>query len=169
MHDEIQTPDTPEPDISAPAATCKEDLPVAEPDAATGSDAVPADKYAMAATVAIIDACWEANEPRMASYLIKNNYTLNAARARIMQAAEVRNICKIAKAPELADALVQAGTTPDEAKIATWNYLVERDEKTPIDSTPPPARPKAVRRADFKKMPPAEQRALILSGAQLID
>ena len=70
---------------------------------------------------------------------------------------------------ELADALIQAGTTPLEAKMATWDYLVERDEKTPIDSTPPPARPKAVRRAEFKKMSPTEQRALILSGAQLID
>jgi hypothetical protein len=70
---------------------------------------------------------------------------------------------------ELADALIQAGTTPDAAKIATWNYLVERDEKTPIDSTPPPARPKAVRRAEFNALSPRQQHETVLAGIRIID
>jgi len=89
--------------------------------------------------------------------------------ARLADARAVRNICKIAKTPELADALIQEGTTPDAAKIATWNYLVERDEKTVIDGTPPPDRPKAIRRADFNALNPSQQRETALAGIRIID
>jgi len=81
----------------------------------------------------------------------------------------VRNICKIAKTPELADALIQDGTTPDAAKLATWNYLVDRDERTVIDGTPPPDRPKTIRLAEFNAKSPAEQRQIALSDIRIIE
>jgi ATP-dependent Clp protease protease subunit len=164
MTDESQTPALPEQDITTPAAvdpdgsTVKESLTVAEPDAPE-----------TLTPVAIYDLCRAEQETALARVLLESPHTLAQVQARLAAAREVRNICRIAKTPELADALIQAGTTPDQAKIATWNYLVERDEKTPIDSTPPPARPKSIRRADFNALSPRQQHETVLAGIRIID
>jgi ATP-dependent Clp protease protease subunit len=120
--------------------------------------------------VAIYDLCRAEKEPALARVLLQSPHTLLQVKERLCDARAVRNICKIARVPEeLADALIQEGAGAAAAKLATWDYLVERDEKTVIDGTPPPDRPKAIRRADFNALNPSQQRETALAGIRIID
>jgi ATP-dependent protease ClpP protease subunit len=119
--------------------------------------------------VAIYDLCRAEKETHLARVLLQSPHTLAQVKARLADARAVRNICKIAKTPELADALIQDGTTPDAAKLATWNYLVDRDERTVIDGTPPPPKVLRMTRLQFDRLTPQDAADFISAGGRVTD
>jgi ATP-dependent Clp protease, protease subunit len=91
--------------------------------------------------VIISQLCLTASEPALIPALLKAAQTEASVRHALATAQTVRQICAMAKAPELADGLIATGASPDQAKLITWNALVARAEASPVDNTPPAAIP----------------------------
>lgn len=87
--------------------------------------------------VSIARLCNAARESGLTPLLLATPHTEAQVHARLAQAQAVRKICAIAKTPELTDALITAGATEDQAKLASWDALVARSEASPVDNTPP--------------------------------
>ncbi|HOX59650.1 MAG TPA: S49 family peptidase [Verrucomicrobiota bacterium] len=121
------------------------------------------------APVAVSELCLQANEPGLIPLLLKTPQTPADVEARIAQAKAVRQICALAHQPALAEGLIAAGSSADDAKLITWNALVARDEAAPIQTTPPVSTARALTRAQFDALTPTQRRDALASGVRLID
>jgi len=83
--------------------------------------------------------CLAAGEAGLIPILLAMQVTEDDVKARIARATAVRQICAIAKQPELAAGLIANDADETAAKSATWAALVARDEAAPVDTAPPAA------------------------------
>ena len=117
--------------------------------------------------VTLSEMCLAAGEPDLIPLLLQTPHTPEQVQARIAQAREIRKICALAKLPDIADRMIAAGATPDDAKLETWSALVRRSESAPVDNTPPPAN--ALTRAAFEAMSPAQRGYALRAGRRIVD
>jgi ATP-dependent protease ClpP protease subunit len=115
---EIETPDIV---VDAP-------VPPPVPDAARYLDGVSTSRL-----------CLAAGEAGLIPILLAMQVTEDDVKSRVARAAAVRQICAVAKQPELAAGLIANDADEDAAKAATWAALVARDEAAPVDTSPPAA------------------------------
>ncbi len=88
--------------------------------------------------VALARLCLAKNEPGLTPVLLATPHTEAQVAARLAQAASIRTLCAAVRLSDQADALIAAGKTTDQAKLALWDVLALRDQAMPnIDSTPP--------------------------------
>lgn len=88
--------------------------------------------------VALARMCLAKNEPGLTPVLLATPHTEAQVAARLAQAASIRTLCAAVRLSDQADALIAAGKTTDQAKLALWDVLALRDQAMPnIDSTPP--------------------------------
>lgn len=88
--------------------------------------------------VALARMCLAKNEPGLTPILLATPHTETQVTARLEQAASIRTLCAAVRLSDQADALIAAGKTTDQAKLALWDVLAMRDQAMPtIDSTPP--------------------------------
>jgi len=88
--------------------------------------------------VALARMCIAKNEPGLTPILLATPHTEAQVTARLEQAAAIRTLCAAVRLSDQADALIAAGKTTDQAKLALWDVLAIRDQAMPaIDSTPP--------------------------------
>lgn len=88
--------------------------------------------------VALARMCLAKNEPGLTPVLLATPHTEAQVAARLAQAASIRTLCAAVRLSDQADALISAGKTTDQAKLALWDVLAIRDQAMPnIDSTPP--------------------------------
>ena len=113
-----ETPDTP--DVPIP--------PSPVPEAARYLDGVTTSRL-----------CLAAGEPGLIPILLAMQVTEDDVKSRVARAAAVRQICAVAKQPELAAGLIANDADETVAKAATWAALVARDEAAPVDTAPPAA------------------------------
>lgn len=83
--------------------------------------------------------CLAAGEPGLIPILLAMQVTEDDVKSRVARAAAVRQICAVAKQPELAAGLIANDADETAAKAATWAALVARDEAAPVDTAPPAA------------------------------
>lgn len=83
--------------------------------------------------------CLAGGEPGLIPILLAMPVTEEDIKSRLARAAEVRQICAVAKQPELAAGLIAHDADETAAKAATWAALVARDEAAPVDTAPPAA------------------------------
>lgn len=89
-------------------------------------------------SVAIARMCIAKNEPGLMPILLATPHTEAQVTARLEQATAIRTLCAAVRLSDQADALIAAGKTTDQAKLALWDVLAMRDQAMPtIDSTPP--------------------------------
>ncbi len=113
-----ETPETPAPEVAAPAV---------EP--------APVENRALDA-VSIARLCNKAGESLLTPLLLAEPFTEEQVKARLEQAGKVRQVCALARVPELAAELIANGADEKAAMLATWNVLVSRSEASPVDATP---------------------------------
>lgn len=88
--------------------------------------------------VALARMCNSAQEPGLTPILLATPHTEAQVAARLAQAAAIRTLCAAVRLSDQADALIAAGKTTDQAKLALWDVLALRDQAMPnIDPTPP--------------------------------
>lgn len=88
--------------------------------------------------VALARMCLAKNEPGLTPVLLATPHTEAQVTARLEQAASIRTLCAAVRLSDQADALIAAGKTTDQAKLALWDVLALRDQAMPtIDPTPP--------------------------------
>lgn len=88
--------------------------------------------------VAIARMCLAKSEPGLTPVLLATPHTETQVTARLEQAASIRSLCAAVRLSDQADALIVAGKTTDQAKLALWDVLALRDQAMPtIDPTPP--------------------------------
>lgn len=88
--------------------------------------------------VALARMCLAKNEPGLTPVLLATPHTEAQVTARLEQATAIRSLCAAVRLSDQADALIVAGKTTDQAKLALWDVLALRDQAMPtIDSTPP--------------------------------
>lgn len=80
-------------------------------------------------------------EPGLTPLLLATPHTEAQVKARLAQAAVIRQICAQARQPELADRLIAEDADEQTAKAACWEGLVARAEASPVDNAPPAAIP----------------------------
>lgn len=80
-------------------------------------------------------------EPGLTPLLLATPHTEAQVKARLAQAAIIRQICAHARQPELADRLIAENADEQTAKAACWEGLVARSEASPVDNAPPAAIP----------------------------
>lgn len=120
-------------DASAPEAPPSEAPPSEAPPAA-----IPGPEAARPLEpVAIARMCAAAQEHGLTPILLAAPHTEAQVTTRLEQAREVRKICAAVRLPDRAAALIAAGATPDQTKLALWDDLVARDQATPVDSARP--------------------------------
>lgn len=130
-------------------------------------DAPPPAADALAA-LAIVQLCHAADESVLIELALKTPHTREQLDAKIKQAKAVRTICATAGAPELADGLILHDATETDAMAATWQAMVAKSEKNPVDATPPTHK-ETLSRAAFAALPPAKGREFIVAGGKVID
>lgn len=119
--------------------------------------------------IAIVQGCTAAGMPQgLAASILKTPHTAEQFEARIATAKAVRAVCETSRLPELADGLIVAGATEQDAIRAAWQALVARSEQNPVDATQP-APATTLTRAAFAALGPARQREFIVSGGKVID
>lgn len=118
--------------------------------------------------LAIVQQCNAAGEPRVAELALKTPHTQAQLNQRLAQAATVRKVCARAHLSDLADGLIAHGADEEAAKMATWEALVQRDERAPVDNAPPP-RGMTLNRAALNNMPPQARVDFFRAGGQLVD
>jgi ATP-dependent protease ClpP protease subunit len=114
-----ETPVTPEPEVADP--------PAVEP---TPVENRPLD------AVSIARLCNKAGEPLLTPLMLAEPLTEAQVKARLEQAGKVRQVCALARVPEMAADLIASGADEKAAMLATWNALVARSEASPVDGTP---------------------------------
>lgn len=77
------------------------------------------------------------NEPGLTPLLLATPHTEEQVKARLANAALIRQICAHARQPELADRLIAEDADEKTAKAACWEGLVARSEASPVDNAPP--------------------------------
>ena len=88
--------------------------------------------------VAIARMCLAKNEPGLTPILLATPHTEAQVTARLEQAASIRSLCVAVRLSDQADALIAAGKTTDQAKLALWDAGLARSKAMPtIDPTPP--------------------------------
>jgi ATP-dependent protease ClpP protease subunit len=88
--------------------------------------------------VALARMCLAKNEPGLTPVLLATPHTEAQVTARLEQATAIRSLCAAVRLSDQADALIAAGKTTDQAKLALWDVLALRDQAMPtIDPTPP--------------------------------
>lgn len=88
--------------------------------------------------VALARMCLAKNEPGLTPVLLATPHTEAQVTARLEQATAIRSLCAAVRLSDQADALIVAGKTTDQAKLALWDVLALRDQAMPtIDPTPP--------------------------------
>lgn len=126
---------------AAMADPVPETLPVADPPPTVPSPEPPppADPVERPMEpVALARMCIAKNEPGLTPILLATPHTEAQVTARLEQAAAIRTLCAAVRLSDQADALIAAGKTTDQAKLALWDVLAIRDQAMPaIDSTPP--------------------------------
>lgn len=152
MTDETMPPNTPDvPETPATPEPAAPETPV--PDALN--------------PVTLSQMCIKGGEPDLIPLLLQTLHTPEQVQARIDQAGEIRQICALAKMPQLADGLIASGASPEQAKLVTWDALVARSDATPIDSAAPER--KTLNRAAFNNLNPQARADFIRAGGQLTD
>ena len=111
----------------------------------------------------------DGKEPQLIPLLINARLTAEQAQARLTQAREIRKICALARQPDLADLLIAADATPDDAKLETWNALVRRSESAPVDNTPPLQPAGNLTRAAFEAMTTEQRGYALRAGRRIVD
>lgn len=81
--------------------------------------------------------CLRAEEPLVLKALSGQAVTELDLKDRIERAKTVRKVCARAHLSDLADGLIMQGADEEVAKRATWEALVQRDERAPVDNAPP--------------------------------
>lgn len=126
---------------AAMADPVPETLPVADPPPTVPSPEPPppADPVERPMEpVALARMCIAKNEPGLTPVLLATPHTEAQVTARLEQAASIRTLCAAVRLSDQADALIAAGKTTDQAKLALWDVLALRDQAMPtIDPTPP--------------------------------
>lgn len=136
------------------------DTPDAEP--AVESPPAPLDP------VIVSQLCLSAKEPDLIPQLLKSGIQTEAGVQCAIRAAQtIREICAVAKTPQLSDGLIASGASPEQAKLVTWDALVARSEATPIDSAAPDRQ--TLTRAAFNNLNPQARAVFVRSGGQLTD
>lgn len=98
---------------------------------------LPATRYLDGVTTSRL--CLAAGEAGLIPILLAMQVTEDDVKSRVARAAAVRQICAVAKQPELAAGLIANDADETAAKAATWAALVARDEAAPVDTAPPAA------------------------------
>jgi len=121
--------------------------------------------------VAIVKACNAAGEPRLAEHLLAQPALTEAAlQEAVATAKSIRAICKVATAPAaFADALIAAGTSVADAKLAVWDILVKQAAKQPIDATTPQRTGNRMNRAAFDALTPVEKRDFMRNSGTITE
>ncbi|MCO5763760.1 MAG: Clp protease ClpP [Chromatiaceae bacterium] len=112
----------PEPEAAAPAVE------------APAVEAAPVESRLDAVSIARL--CNKAGEPLLTPLLLAEPFTEAQVKARLEQAGKVRQICALARVPDMAADLIASGADEKAAMLATWNALVARSEANPVDGTP---------------------------------
>ncbi len=147
LADYIETPDqaivrlTPKGSTSQSRKTSMSTVPEETPDTpnvpAPPLPAPEATRYLDGVTTSRL--CLAAGEPGLIPILLAMQVTEDDVKSRVARAAAVRQICAVAKQPELAAGLIANDADETAAKAATWAALVARDEAAPVDTAPPAA------------------------------
>lgn len=118
--------------------------------------------------VLVSQLCLSAKEPDLIPQLLKAGIQTEAGVRNALAAAKaVRDICALAKMPQLADGLIASGASPEQAKLVTWDAMVARSEATPIDSAAPDRQ--TLTRAAFNNLNPQARAVFVRAGGQLTD
>jgi signal peptide peptidase SppA len=157
-----------EPEIVADLEDRIPDPSPAEPETAPPAAAIAPPAPAALSAMAIVQACNAAGESRLAELVLQTPHTAEQLRTRIDQAKSVRAVCATAGLPDLADGLIAHGADESAAKLATWEALAARTEKTPIDATQPVAKQR-INRAEFESLSPVKRRDFVQSGGQITE
>lgn len=106
-------------------------------------DAAAIEAAALARVNGIMDLCNAAGEPAMAAALIREGLTVDAARARVEGAREIRAaVTRAAKLsplidPKVADAYIASGATVEKVRADLFDKMASAQETRPTNSTLP--------------------------------
>lgn len=118
--------------------------------------------------VIVSQLCLAAQEPDLIPLLLKVRVTTETGvKTALASAKAIREICAVAKTPELADGLIASGSSPEQAKLVTWDTLVARSEQQPIDNAAPER--KTLTRARFESLTPQARAEFIRAGGRVND
>jgi ATP-dependent protease ClpP protease subunit len=120
---EVEQPPAPEPD------------PAPEPE----PDPVPSTPAASELAAQLAADCAAAGLSNSVSYLIKASAlaSAEAVQAHFNRAKDVRAACLVAKLPDDAQALIEAGLTGEQAKAKLFEKLANKSGQVEIDNLPP--------------------------------
>lgn len=120
---EVEQPPAPEPG------------PTPEPE----PDPVPATPEAAELAAKLAEDCAQAGLSNCVSYLIKASAlaSADAVQAHFNRAKEVRAACLVAKQPDQAQALIEAGLTGEQAKAKLFEKLAANSGQVEISNLPP--------------------------------
>lgn len=116
------------------------DAPPPDPAPAPADDDNPDDAPDMVALAALATAeCSKAGIADHAEHIIKASGLKDepSVRAAIKQAKDVKELCILAKQPDMAAALINAGSTPEQARSKLFDKLVTNSSKVEINNHPP--------------------------------
>jgi ATP-dependent protease ClpP protease subunit len=125
-----------------PETPAADDAPAVEVPAVEVAPAVEAPAVEAAPVESRLDAvsiarlCNKVGEPLLTPLLLAEPVTEAQVKARLEQAGKVRQICALARVPDMAADLIASGADEKAAMLATWNALVARSEASPVDGTP---------------------------------
>ncbi len=111
-----------------------------EPDPAPEPEPAPEDEPDPAALAAQLTAeCAAAGLGNVASILIKASGLKSRAvvQEHLVRAKAVRDLCVLAKLPDEAEALIQAGVDVDQARAQLFEKIVANSSQVEIDNKPP--------------------------------
>lgn len=118
-----------------------EQPPAPEPDPAPDPEPAPVPATPEAAELAakLATDCAAAGLSNCVSYLIKASAlaSADAVQAHFNRAKDVRAACLVAKAPEEAQALIEAGLTGEQAKAKLFEKLAAKSGQVEISNLPP--------------------------------
>lgn len=118
-----------------------EQPPEPEPEPAPGPepDPVPNTPEAVELAAKLVADCAEAGLSSCVSYLIKASAlaSTDAVQSHFNRAKDVRAACLVAKAPDEAQALIEAGLTGEQAKAKLFEKLAAKSGQVEISNLPP--------------------------------
>ena len=118
-----------------------EQPPEPEPEPAPGPepDPVPNTPEAVELAAKLVADCAEAGLSNCVSYLIKASAlaSTDAVQSHFNRAKDVRAACLVAKAPDEAQALIEAGLTGEQAKAKLFEKLAAKSGQVEISNLPP--------------------------------